>query len=200
MCIHLKFDCQKATQTIAFFAERFGGIIDKLKVLKLVYFADRYHLRKYGRLITNDEYFAMQLGPVASGVKDIAEFSDFLGEQERAYASQYLEKTDSCTIKLINPYNQAFLSKTDHEALFFAFEKFGEYSEYDLSELTHKYPEWEKHKNSLEIYSRVRMSLEDFIEDPSDHTIEKCYPLSEQEKLDTLDELRELSRIEALWD
>lgn len=28
---------------------------------ELVYFADRYHLRKFGRPITNDEYFAMAI-------------------------------------------------------------------------------------------------------------------------------------------
>ena len=48
----------------------------KMKALKLVYIADRYHLRKYGRLITNDTYFAMNYGPVPSGTKDIAEASE----------------------------------------------------------------------------------------------------------------------------
>lgn len=199
MCIHLRFDHQKATQAIGFFAEKAGGMINKLRVLKLVYFADRYHLRKYGRLITNDEYFAMPYGPVASGVKDIAELSDFLGEQELVYASQYLKKINSITIGLIKPYEHAVLSETDHEALLFAWEKFGQYSEFELSEITHKYPEWEKHKRSLEVYSRIKMNLEDFIEDSPDLSVEQCYALSAQEKIDTVDELNELSRIEALW-
>jgi uncharacterized phage-associated protein len=199
MCIHLRFDHQKATQAIGYFVEKAGGIINKLRVLKLVYFADRYHLRKYGRLITNDEYFAMPYGPVASGVKDIAELSDFLGERELIYASQYLKKINSFTIGLIKPYEQAVLSETDHEALLFAWEKFGQYSEFELSEITHKYPEWEKHKQSLEVYSRIKMNLEDFIEDSPDLSVEQCYSLSAQEKIDTVDELKELSHIEALW-
>ena len=83
MCVHLNFDYQKATQSLTFFAEKEGGRIHKMKALKLVYLADRYHLRKYGRPITNDEYFAMPYGPVASGVKDIIEMSDFLGAEEK---------------------------------------------------------------------------------------------------------------------
>lgn len=53
-----------------------------MKALQLVYFADRYHLRKFGRPITNDEYFAMPYGPVASGAKDIAEGSIGLSTHE----------------------------------------------------------------------------------------------------------------------
>ncbi len=117
MCIHLNFDYRKATQSLGFLAEQAGGAINKLKALKLIYFADRYHLRKYGRPITNDEYFAMKLGPVASGVKDIAEMSDFLGEDERAYATQYLRLSDDrLSICLHAPLDVDTLSLSDREA------------------------------------------------------------------------------------
>ena len=53
MCIHLEFDHEKATQAINFFARESGGQINKMKAIKLIYFAERYHLRKYGRPITN---------------------------------------------------------------------------------------------------------------------------------------------------
>src|SRR5438309_84841 len=72
------FSHRKATQALNFFAQRAGGSINKMKALKLVYFADRYHLRKYGRPVVGDEYLAMNYGPVASGTKDLAEMSDFL--------------------------------------------------------------------------------------------------------------------------
>lgn len=42
------------------------GKMDKLKLLKLVYLADKYHLIYYGRTITNDDYYAMKHGPIAS--------------------------------------------------------------------------------------------------------------------------------------
>src|SRR5882724_2767190 len=66
------FSHRKATQALNFFARKAGGRINKMKALKLVYFADRYHLRKYGRPVVGDEYLAMNYGPVASGTKDLA--------------------------------------------------------------------------------------------------------------------------------
>ena len=88
--INASFDYRKATQALNHFALKEGGQINKMKALKLVYLADRYHLRKYGRLITNDVYFAMPYGAVASGVKDIAEDSAFLGMRVRKYSARYL--------------------------------------------------------------------------------------------------------------
>jgi len=55
----LAFAHRKATQALNVLARNSGGTISKLKALKLVFFADRYHLRKYGRAIINDRYFAM---------------------------------------------------------------------------------------------------------------------------------------------
>lgn len=60
-----QFAYRKAAQALNYFAIQNGGEIEKLQALKLIYFADRYHLRKYGRPITNDQYWAMNFGPVA---------------------------------------------------------------------------------------------------------------------------------------
>ena len=51
------------------------GPTDKIKLVKLVYLSDKYHLLKYARTITNDSYFAMKLGPVGSTLKDILAFN-----------------------------------------------------------------------------------------------------------------------------
>ncbi|MDR0977586.1 MAG: SocA family protein [Endomicrobium sp.] len=40
-------------------------------LLKLMFFADRYHLRHFGFVASGDKYFAMKNGPVASGTKDV---------------------------------------------------------------------------------------------------------------------------------
>ena len=40
-------------------------------VSKMLYFADKMHLSKYGRLISGDSYVAMSHGPVPSAVYDI---------------------------------------------------------------------------------------------------------------------------------
>ncbi len=78
MCIHFNFDLKKAAQSLNCLAKKSGGRINKMKAIKLIYFADRYYLRKYGRPVANDEYVAMGYGPVGSKTKDIAENTSFL--------------------------------------------------------------------------------------------------------------------------
>ncbi len=46
-----------------------GGGCSKLILLKFIFLADRYHLRKFGRTITGDSYRAMTYGPVAQHVR-----------------------------------------------------------------------------------------------------------------------------------
>ncbi len=158
------FDFMKASQVLNYLASRFGGKVDKLRAIKLIYLADKYHLRRYGRLITGDQYIAMNYGPVQSGVKDIADLSDFLGEEEKKYASKFIAK-EGHDIKSIKEVANEELSQTDLEALEFVFERFGSLNNFDLIELTHKGYEWKKHENELKIKSRVNMDILDFSED-----------------------------------
>ena len=164
----MNFEYQKAVQAINFFARQFPGKhISKLHVLKLVFLADRYHLRKYGRLITNDSYLAMSYGPVASSVKDIAEQSEFLCRTERAYASNFFNKADptSHSIRSIKEYDKTVFSQTDIEALQFVINSFRHVSIHELVDFTHQFPEWKKHENKFTgVNTRADMNLLDFFE------------------------------------
>ena len=42
-----------------------------ITLFKLLFFADRYHLRMYGSTITRDKYVAMEMGPVPSMTKTL---------------------------------------------------------------------------------------------------------------------------------
>ncbi|MBU4316224.1 MAG: SocA family protein [Proteobacteria bacterium] len=180
------------------FAEKSGGQINKMKAIKLVFFADRHHLRKYGRPITNDEYYAMDFGPVPSGSKDIAELSEFLSGSEAKYASEYIEVVDRYRFKSKKPSDLKVLSESDLEALAFAWDKFSGLDKYELVDLTHKLPEWKKHENGLKDSSRLKMNYEDFFENPPD--CEQCHiEVSEEDRVDLIGHLKEMSRVEAMW-
>lgn len=183
MCIHLPFDYKKATQSLNYFARQNGGSIDKLKVIKLVYFADRYHLRKFGRPIVSGEYFAMEHGPVNSGTKDIADMTDFLGDREKEYASKFLKVlSDKHVIESSANVDMKVFSESDLEALAFTWKKFGKEDSFGLRDITHHYPEWKKHKEAIFVdeRSRVRMDYEDFF-DKADPGYDQCHPLTEEE-------------------
>jgi len=128
------FSHRKTTQVLNFFACQSGGEINKLKALKLVYFADRYHLRRFGRPITGDEYLAMPYGPVASSAKDLAEMGDFLSDEEQAYGARFLAPVDHHNYRSAADMEGRTLSESDRMALDWAWEKFGYMDHFKLAE------------------------------------------------------------------
>ena len=194
-------DHRKVTQIINFFASKSGGKINKLKALKLIFLADRYHLRKYGRLVSGDYYVAMKLGPVPSTAMDIAELDKYLDDTYKTYAKKYIKALDKgLRVESIRQVDVDYFSESDMEALNFAWNKFGHLQKWSLSDFTHFYPEWKKHEDALRSGSKVEnMELEDFFLDPDVDTVDKCYELTEEERRLRLKHLAELIHCESLW-
>lgn len=164
-----RFDYKKAVAEIAYLAKIAGGDIDKLKLVKLLFFADRYHIRKYGRPIANDVYFAMKMGPVPSSSLDIIKPNEYaLGADAIAYARQYISGLDGAkvqgAISLLREPDADALSESDIEALEKVSDAFKGYSPRQLVDITHLYPEWERHRVALENgnVACVPMSYADF--------------------------------------
>jgi len=197
--MNLTFAHRKATQALNFLACRHGGKLNKLKALKLIYFADRYHLRRYGRPITNDRYLAMEYGPVASSCKDLAEMSEFLGREESQYAERFLAPNGHDYLS-VGEVDTTEFSKTDLEALEYAWREYGTKDGFRLAEETHRFPEWKRHEARLAspCESRVPMDYRDFLENPPDG-VEKLPPLSDDDQADLREQLDALHAIETLW-
>jgi uncharacterized phage-associated protein len=173
-----RFAYKKATQALNFFAVKQGGSSSKLKALKLMFFADRYHLRKYGRLVTDDRYFALQWGPLPSGTKDLVD-----SHYHQEYTQHYLNRVSEKEYRSQGAVEYRVLSAADQEALEFAWENFGNLSPSQLSKLSHEYPEWVEFADILEDEEKGRkeMDITQFIEDPISN-VEPCYQLNEKEK------------------
>jgi len=187
------FSHRKATQVLNFFARQSGGEINKLKALKLIFLADRYHLRRYGRPITGDEYFAMPYGPVASGAKDLAEMDPMLSDAERSYGAQYLAPVDRYTYRSIAEMENRALSESDRDALAWTWEQFGKHERFDLAEYTHRYPEWKRHEKALNTKreTRILMSYRDFLDDSDVPGTDPCHPLAPEERAALASGIRE---------
>ena len=197
--MNLSFAHRKATQALNYFASQSAGEMNKLKALKLIYFADRYHLRTYGRPITNDRYLAMNYGPVASSCKDLAEMSDFLCSEESGYAKQFLSPSGH-DYKSTGEVDTAEFSETDLEALKYAWQQYGNVSEFDLAEKTHQFPEWKQHEERLKspAESRIPMRYKDFLENPP-QGVDSLESLSTEAQEDLRDQIDELHSIESVW-
>lgn len=139
-------DTKLIIQVLHYILEKLGKA-DKLKLIKLIFLADKYHLLKYGRTITEDDYYAMELGPVGSTVKDILSFNHFtLSKAELDYAKKLLKPiSQNCFASKGTP-DVDMLSETDKEVLAYVIERFGKMSSMELSEYSHKYPEWQQHE------------------------------------------------------
>lgn len=135
---------------------------DKIKLVKLIYLADKYHLIRYGRTITNDDYYAMEHGPVGATVKDVLSLDQFsLSKNGYKYASTLLKKVDDnhFIASLDAEVTFDMLSESDKEALDFVIDKFGRMGQWKLRDYTHKYPEWYQYeglfKNKLTRRERI---------------------------------------------
>ena len=74
------FDPEKGIEVLLYIADKTKDIY---KILKILYFADKLHLSKYGRFISGDYYIAMKHGPVPSRSYDIIKIAR--GENPNIY-------------------------------------------------------------------------------------------------------------------
>jgi len=170
-------DTKIVLESFYYLSKKMNASIDKLAAIKLLFFADRYHLRKYGRLITEDTYYALPHGPVASNALDVVN-SVLLKEHQT-----HLERVNNKAFKAIDEECALeYLSDSDIEALDFVIENFSQYSAWELRELSHEYPEWKRFKNTLgsSTSKREKIAMGDFFQDTNlpndpyrviDHTI-----------------------------
>jgi len=71
MSVHLPFNERKATEAAARLLKLRGGTMSYMKLIKLLYLADREALLRWGRPISTDRYVSMDRGPVLSHVLNL---------------------------------------------------------------------------------------------------------------------------------
>jgi uncharacterized phage-associated protein len=69
--VKLLFNEAKATQAAASFLRLRGGKMSFVKLIKLLYLADREALIRWGRPITTDSYASLDNGPIVSRIYDL---------------------------------------------------------------------------------------------------------------------------------
>lgn len=158
------FNYKKSVQALNYIANVNGGSCNIMQAIKLIWLADRLHLRTYARVITNDSYFALPYGPVPSITFDILKENRNLDPIFLEYSSGFLEKNGEYTFKSISAPNLRVFSDTDLECLELILEKFGKFTWDELSYLSHSFPEWLRFKDKIENSANksFRMDISDF--------------------------------------
>jgi uncharacterized phage-associated protein len=138
------YNPRKAAQVIAFFANKNADkLIDVLKVVKLVYLADRECLAAYGHPILDEPRVSMKHGPVNSFT-----LSYIRGEIESAEWDQFLCAKENHQVAVNKSATMNFdeLSIAEERCLDKVWQKFGHMKKFEIRNWTHdpkNIPEWE---------------------------------------------------------
>ena len=132
-------------QMAAFFADKEGAPINVLKLMKLMYLADRESMRRYGSPISLDNMVSMQHGPVLSQTLNLINGSVQGAEGE--LWNQWISARENYLVELRKPVTRGdldHLSECDLNVLEGVWEKFGDMNQWELRDYTHEHcAEWQ---------------------------------------------------------
>lgn len=161
----------KALETIVWLANAKPGI-DIYHVVKCSFFADKYHLNKYGRPISGDNYVADTYGPLGRSVYNIMNGDPIEmlalggnGPLPIHVGDRWMVIADRCA-------NTRVLSKSDVEALEWAVHEVADLSFGELVDITHNDPAYIAANGG-------RMRYEDLFNEDAPHREEKAAELEE---------------------
>lgn len=143
---------RKAIEAACYLLKKSGGRKNYMSLLKLMYLADRQALEELGATISTDRHVSMKQGPVLSEtyncIKSIKASAKLAGPVER-WATKSIElcssAPDDYTVKLSQDValpKDWELSDRERKILDAIHSKFGSFSPFELSKITHDLPEW----------------------------------------------------------
>src|SRR3990172_1377165 len=108
------FDKEKAIEAILYLAKR-AKDPSFHSINKLLYFADKTSLERFGRFISGDDYVAMQWGPVPTNTYDIMKHRQ----------ADYPFRIEEHTVEPLRDADTELLSESDIECLEASLELYG---------------------------------------------------------------------------
>ena len=140
MAAAFRFNPEKAIQAVAFLLRRERGHrMNYMRLLKVLYLAEREALAESGKPLTGSRVLAMQRGPV------LEEVFQLIKGQHWAIArwSSYLQ-TDRYQLELVSDPGSGLLSKYVASKLEEIASRYDACDEWDMVEVTHRLPEWQR--------------------------------------------------------
>jgi len=139
----MRFDPEKVTEAAAMLLDLGGGQMHYIKLLKLLYIADRQALNEWGIPISHDNYVSMDNGPVLSQTYNL------MKEGGREWSQYISAPFGEAEVRLTaEPPQNKKLSPAEEKILRRVFEQFGHQSRWDLVDHVHTFPEWQDPEGS----------------------------------------------------
>jgi len=148
------YSASKVAQMAAFFGQRQGGVINVLKLTKLLYLSDRESLGRFGHPISYDSMVSLDNGPVLSRTLNLT--NGFVGGAEGAKWDEWITDRSNHDVRVKRTFTREELnelSDADLDVLETVWRQFGGMDQWTLSGWTHtNCPEWkDPHGSSLPI-------------------------------------------------
>ncbi len=144
MPLHFRED--RAAQAAARLLNLRGGTMSYLKLIKLLYLADRTALAEFGRPITHDLFVSMQYGPVLSRTLDLITTEP--DPKAWSYWHTYISAPRDYEVSLLREAPNDQLSRAEEGIIDSVFGRFGDWDRWKLVEYTHSLPEYEDPQGS----------------------------------------------------
>lgn len=153
----------------AYLLKRRGGTMSHLKLIKLLYLADREALNSYGASISGDSFFSLPNGPVLSRTLNL--MAGVIESETQGWETWISDRAEH-QVSLRQDFDLDaldYLSRADVDILDSIWQQFGAMTRWQLVEYTHNgnCPEWENPNGSsaqithFEIFSALGKSHED---------------------------------------
>lgn len=143
------YNARKAAQVVAFFAKAEGGKINVLKLVKLIYLADREAMLSFEAPILQDKFVSMDHGPVNSITLN---YINGLSEDRADWNALITDRSDhfiGLTDQSIKIQDLDELSVAELKVLELIWQRFGAMNQFEIRDYTHKNcPEWENPNGS----------------------------------------------------
>lgn len=113
----MKFDKTKSENVLLYIVNKLNEpSVTFHKLFKILYFAELYHLSKYGRLISGDEFIAMKRGPVPSKIYDYLKPGFFSSSKKTDYLTvennYYVSSDNQCDLDELSESEVESLDKS----------------------------------------------------------------------------------------
>lgn len=137
----LLFNETKATQAAARLLKLRGGRMSYVKLVKLLYLADREALIRWGRPVTTDCYVSMDNGPVVSRIYDLIRNEPAPNSLKMIW-SKFISAPVDYEVHLLADPGSGELSPAENELIDEVYGQHGYDSRWTVVDYTHSLPEW----------------------------------------------------------
>lgn len=165
-----QYSIEKVANAIIYFLDNGVEYFGKTKLMKLMFFADKYHLQKYMRTVFADTYIKLPFGPVPTlTLGTIDSINEFEKDDFETYVDEFLKyiivneqydgKYKKTTFAKKQNFNEELFSISELEILEQITKEFKSYTAKQISDYSHEFNEY-KYTNDNEVISSIAMAPE----------------------------------------